>query len=153
LLNWEQTRTSNVLLKKDVFDRYGTCFDETFRTGGSDKAFFRHAIGLGFRFIAAAEAPVYEIMPPERWSKSYFVRRALVNGFNAQKNMSGEHNKLKTTAAILKSAIAVPVYAVSAPVCACLGTHVLMSCMEKGFYHLSRLAAVFGIELWKKRDF
>jgi succinoglycan biosynthesis protein ExoM len=153
LLKWNQTRTGNVLLKKDVFDRHGICFDKTFRTGGSDQAFFRLAMGLGYRFVAVEEAPVYEIVPPERWSKSYFLRRALVNGFNSRKYMARERNKLKSIAAILKSAIALPVYTVIAPVCACIGTHVLMNCMERGFYHLSRLAAVFGIELWKKRDF
>jgi glycosyltransferase involved in cell wall biosynthesis len=153
LLQWHQTRTGNVLLKKDVFDRYGICFDETFRTGGSDQAFFRHAMRLGFRFVAVEEAPVYEIVPPERWSKSYFLRRALVNGFNAQKYLATEGRKLKSITAILKSAIAVSVYTVIAPVCACIGTHVLMNCMERGFYHLSRLSAAFGIELWKRRNF
>lgn len=153
LLKWSQTRTGNVLLKKDVFDRHGIYFDKTFRTGGSDQAFFRQAMGLGYRFVAVEEAPVYEIVPPERWSKSYFLRRALVNGFNSQKYMARERNKLKSIAAIFKSAIAFPVYTVIAPICACMGTHVLMNCMERGFYHLSRLAAVFGIELWKKRDF
>ena len=108
---------------------------------------------LGFRFIAADEAQVYEIVPPERWSKSYFVRRALVNGYNAQKYLARESNNLKSTAALLKSAFALSVYTVSAPACAFMGTHILVKCMERGFYHLSRLAAVFGIELWKKRDF
>lgn len=153
LLQWNQTRTSNVLLKKDVFDRYGIGFDVTFKTGGSDKAFFRQAMGLGFRFVAAAEAPVYESVPPERWSKGYFVRRALVNGFNAQKYQAGKHNKLNSFATSLKSAFALLVYTISAPVCACVGTHALVNCLEKGSYHLSRLAAAFGIELWKKRDF
>jgi succinoglycan biosynthesis protein ExoM len=153
LLKWHQTRTGNVLLKRDVFDRHGICFDETFRTGGSDQAFFRQAMELGFRFIAVEEAPVYEIVPPERWSKSYYLRRALVNGFNSQKYLAGERHKLKSTAAVIKSAIALSIYVASAPVCACIGTHRLMNCMEKGFYHLSRLSAAFGIELWKKRDF
>jgi succinoglycan biosynthesis protein ExoM len=153
LLKWRQTRTGNVLLKKDVFDRHGIYFDKTFTTGGSDQVFFRHAMELGYQFIAVEEAPIYETVPPKRWSKSYWLHRALVNGFNSQKYLAGERNKLKSTAAILKSAFALPIYLVCAPVCACLGTHVLMNCMERGFYHLSRLAAVFGIELWKKRDF
>jgi glycosyltransferase involved in cell wall biosynthesis len=153
LLQWHQTRTGNVLLKKDVFDRHGTRFDESFKTGGSDQAFFRDAMGLGFRFIAVDEAPVYEIVPPKRWDKRYFLRRALVNGFNSQKYLAGESNKLKSINTILKSAIASSLYAISVPACACMGTHVLMGCMHKGLYHLSRVAAAFGIELWKRRDF
>jgi succinoglycan biosynthesis protein ExoM len=153
LLRWNQTRTGNVLLKKNVFDQNGICFDETFKTGGSDQAFFRHAMELGFRFIAADEAQVFETVPPERWSKSYFVRRALVNGYNAQKYLAKENNRLKSTAAFLKSAVALSAYTISAPACACMGTQIFVRCLERGFYHLSRLAAVFGIEMWKKRDF
>ncbi len=153
LLNWQQTRTSNVLVRRDVFDRHAIRFDETFKTGGSDKAFFRRAMELGFRFVAAAEAPVYENIPPERWTKGYFVRRALVNGFNAHRYLAAEHEWLRSIAATLKSAVAMTVYAISAPICACLGTHVLMNCVERGAYHLSRTAAAFGLELRKKRDF
>ena len=85
LLQWNQTCSGNVLLKKLVFDRAGLRFDVAYRTGGSDQAFFRQAMGSGFRFIAVEEARVFETVPPERWSKSYFLRRALVNGYNAQK--------------------------------------------------------------------
>jgi succinoglycan biosynthesis protein ExoM len=153
LLNWQQTRTSNVLLKRDVFNRHGILFDESFRTGGSDKAFFRQAMGLGFRFVAVAEAPVYEIIPPERWTKAYFVRRALVNGFNSQKYVAGDPHRFRLIAATIKSSAAAIIYAISAPVCALLGQHVLMNCLERGAYHLSRAAAAFGFELRKKRDF
>jgi succinoglycan biosynthesis protein ExoM len=153
LLQWNQTRTGNVLLKKEVFDRNGLHFDERFRTGGSDQAFFREAMNAGFRFVGIAEAPVYEIVPPARWSKRYWVRRALVNGYNAQKYLERDGLGLKTMTALFKSTGALVVYAVSAPLCACLGTHVLMNCVERGSYHLSRVAATFGIELWKRRDF
>ena len=153
MLRWNQTRTGNVLLKKDVFDRHGIRFDETFRTGGSDQAFFRQAMGRGCRFVAVDEAPVYEIVPPERWTKNYWVRRALVNGFNAQKYLAREGRPLKSMAGLMKSALALGVYGFAAPVCALMGNHALINCMERGFYHLSRVAAAFGIELWKKRDF
>jgi succinoglycan biosynthesis protein ExoM len=153
LLQWNQTRTGNVLLKKEVFDRHGIIFDKTFATGGSDQAFFRQAMGFGFRFIAVDEAPVYEIVPPERWRKTYFLRRALVNGFNAQKYVTRDGRTLNRIAAFLKSGSALLAYMISIPVCACLGAHILIPCMQNGLYHLSRLAATFGIEMLKKRDF
>ena len=152
-LKWSQCYTGNVLLKKEVFDRQGLEFDETFLTGGSDQDFFRRAMAAGFRFIAVEEAPIHEAVPPERWTKNYFVRRALVNGFNAQKYVAREGRPLKSAAAILTSAVAAVVYAVGAPICAVLGTHVLVNDLERGAYHLSRVAAAFGIELWSKRDF
>jgi succinoglycan biosynthesis protein ExoM len=152
-LKWSQCYTGNVLLKKEVFDRQGLRFDETFLTGGSDQDFFRRAMTAGFRFIAVEEAPVHEVVPPERWTKGYFVRRALVNGFNAQKYVAREGRPLKSIAALLKSAAAAVIYAAGAPVCAVLGTHLLVKDLERGAYHLSRVAAAFGIELWRKRDF
>lgn len=153
LLRWNQTCSGNVLLKKQVFDRSGLRFDEAYKTGGSDQAFFRRAMGSGFRFVAVEEAPVYEIVPPERWSRRYYVRRALVNGFNARKYIAAERNMLKSGAAMAKSALVVAASAVGSPVFACLGPHVWMRRLEGGAYHLSRLAAFFGIELRKRRDF
>jgi hypothetical protein len=152
-LRWSQTCSGNVLLKKQVFDRDGLRFDVAYRTGGSDQAFFRQAMGAGFRFITVDEAPVYEIVPPERWSKNYFVRRALVNGFNARKYIAAERSTIKSVAAFFKSAVALLVFTISAPVLFCLGRHIWMRRLEGGAYHLSRLAAFFGIELRKQRGF
>ena len=59
LLRWDQTRTGNVLLKKEVFDKHHLCFDMTFKTGGSDREFFKQAMHAGCRFVAVEEAPVY----------------------------------------------------------------------------------------------
>jgi succinoglycan biosynthesis protein ExoM len=153
LLQWNQTRTGNVLLKKEVFEQHGLRFDERFKTGGSDQEFFRQAMLRGCRFIAVEEGPVYEAVPPARWTWSYWLKRSLVNGFNVQKYATGQENRWLSLKANLKSAVAVPVYALAAPVCACLGSHLLINCLQKGCYHLSRLCATAGIELWNKRDF
>ena len=110
-------------------------------------------MAAGFRFIAVEEAPVYEVVPPERWTKNYFVRRALVNGFNAQKYIAAEHSLLSSAAAVVKSALSAGAFAIAAPACFCLGARVWMKCLEGGAYHLSRLAAFLGIELCKNRDF
>jgi succinoglycan biosynthesis protein ExoM len=153
LLHWSETRTGNVLLKKDVFDKNGLCFDVKYKTGGSDNEFFRRAMNVGCRFIAVKEAPVYEIVPPERWSKEYYLRRALVNGYNTQRSAAREAWSLSRLVAPAKSAAAVVAYGVAAPVCAALGQHVLMNCLVRGGHHLSQLCAVAGIQLVKKRNF
>ncbi len=153
LLQWHQSYTGNVLLRKDVFDRDSLRFDEAFRTGGSDQAFFRQAMEAGYRFVAVDEAPVYEVILPERWDKAYFVRRALVNGYNAHKYSVREGRRLKTAGSLIKSAIALLTFAVSAPVAYALGAHVWVRRLEGGAYHLSRLAAAAGIEMRKTRDF
>jgi len=153
LLDYTQTRTGNVLLKKDVFDRNHLGFDLKFKTSGSDRVFFKQAMQAGSRFVAVEEAPVYENVPPERWTRSYYLRRALVIGFNAYRNTSGDFRGLSRVAMPLRSIAAMIVYAMAIPFCACLGSHLLVKCLEGGGYHLSWLCAFLGIELVKKRDF
>jgi succinoglycan biosynthesis protein ExoM len=153
LLHWSQTRTGNVLLKKDVFDKHNLCFDETFKTGGSDQEFFKQAIHAGCRFIAVEEAPVYEIVPPERWTKSYYLKRALVNGFNAHRYSMSRMRGLSKVVLPIKSIAALFVYMLVSPFCCFIGSHAVIKIAEKSAHHLSQLAATMGIELFKKRNF
>lgn len=153
LLHWEQTRTGNVLLKKEVFDKHHLCFDLKCKTSGSDRVFFREAMQAGCRFVAVEEAPVYEIVTPERWTRSYYLKRALVHGFNAHRNGVSEMRGFSRVVMPLKSTAALMTYALAVPFCACLGSHVLMNCLERGCHHLSRLSAMLGIELINKRNF
>ena len=152
LLRWNETRTGNVLLKKSVFDDHDLCFDPRFKTGGSDQEFFRQAMSFGCRFAAIEEAPVYEVVPPARWTRTYWIKRALVNGFNAHKYAAGNMSLPSSIKATLKSSVALLAYLVAMPVCA-LRSHRLINCLQSGCWHLSRLCASAGIELWKKRDF
>ena len=41
LLDWRQTRTGNVLLRRDIFEPGGIWFDPVYRTGGEDVDFFK----------------------------------------------------------------------------------------------------------------
>jgi len=152
LLRWNQTRTGNVLLKKEVIDQHNLTFDLSFRTSSSDRTFFKRAMELGRRFVAVEEAPVYEIVPPERWTKSYILRRALLQGYNTYRNSVSGLRWSGRASMALKSTGAVFIYAVELPFCAILGTHKLMKCLEKGCSHLSWLLGMMGIQLIKKRD-
>jgi succinoglycan biosynthesis protein ExoM len=152
LLHWSQTRTGNVLLRKDVFDQHSLRFDTEFKTGGSDQDFFRRAMALGYRFVAVEEAPVYEVVPPARWARKYWIKRALVNGYNARRYAIGT-GTFRQVALTLKSLVAAVLYTGALPLCACVGQHRLMQCAEKSAYHISRFSASFGVELWKRRDF
>ena len=153
VLRWDQTRTGNVLLKRDVFDRHDLRFDPTFKTGGSDREFFKQAMRRGCRFIAVEEAPVYEIVPPERCTKGYWLKRALVNGYNAHKNNLGQVRGAARITLPLKLAAASLAYTAALPLCACFGTHRLVQCLERGAHHLSHLCAMCGVELLPKRNF
>jgi hypothetical protein len=152
LLEWPQTRTGNVLLKRDVFEKGQLSFDLNMKTGGSDQVFFRQAIEAGYRFIAVEEAPVYERISPERQKKSYYVKRSLVQGQNNKVYMRRLRGFFGIPMA-LRSAVALLVYTIALPFSACLGGHLLLKCLESGAYHMSTFLTLFGIELVKKRDF
>jgi len=153
LLNWDETRTGNVLLKRDVFDRHGLRFDLKWKTSGSDRAFFKDAIAAGYKFIAVKEAPVYETVPPVRWKKSYYLRRAIVQGYNTHKNIGEEIRGLKRISVALKLAAASGIYALALPFSLMMGTHMYVKVLERGGHHFSRMMAMFGVELIKKRNF
>jgi cellulose synthase/poly-beta-1,6-N-acetylglucosamine synthase-like glycosyltransferase len=153
LLRWDQTRTGNVLLKREVFQKHNLCFDLKWKTSGSDKAFFREAINAGFQFVACKEAPVYEVVPPERWKESYYLKRALVHGFNVHKDNMDQLSIFPRILVCFKIAGALLVYTLAMPILAVIGKHALMKYAEKGAHHLSHLAAMMGFELIKKRDF
>jgi succinoglycan biosynthesis protein ExoM len=153
ILRWDQTRTGNILLKREVFDEHGLRFNKKFKTSGSDRAFFKDAMQVGCRFVAVEEAPVYEIVPPYRWKAKYYVKRAIVHGYNAFNNVSMDLNYWSKFKMRLISIGAIVIYAILIPYGICCGRHKVFAYIEKGGYYLSRLCATIGIELIKKRDF
>ncbi len=153
LLIWDQTRTGNVLLKKDVFDTHHLCFDLKYKTSGSDKEFFRVAMALGYRFIAVEEAPVYEVVPPERQTKSYYIKRAILQASNERKYRAPLLNGLSKVSTPMKAFMALLVYMMILPFCFFIGSHAVIIYTEKAAYHTSWLLTMLGIDLAKKRNF
>jgi succinoglycan biosynthesis protein ExoM len=69
-------RTGNALVSLGLFRPPGHRFDPRFgRSGGEDGQFFLRMISLGCTFVWCDEAPVHELVPPERWKPSYYIRR------------------------------------------------------------------------------
>lgn len=153
LLLWNQTRTGNVLLKRAVFDGHNLRFDFKYKTGGSDVEFFREAMQVGYRFVAVEEAPVYEIVPPERQRKSYYLKRALLQGSNERRYRAPLLRGASRVWLPVKAMAALVVYALILPFCLFAGGHAVIKYAEKGAYHLSWLLAMLGINLARKRTF
>ena len=153
LLIWDQTRTGNVLLKKDVFDAHQLCFDLKYKTSGSDKEFFREAMALGYRFIAVEEAPVYEVVPPERQTTSYYIRRAVLQASNERKFRAPYLHGLSKVSVPMKAFAALLVYTMILPFCFFIGSHAVMRYVGKAAYHASWLLAMLGIDLARQRNF
>lgn len=119
---------------------------------GSDKEFFREAMALGYRFIAVKEAPVYEIVPPERQTKTYYLRRAMIQASNERRFRAPFLRGLSKVKAPIKSIVAVSVYTLFLPFCCMVGSHAVMKYLEKDVYHLSWLLTMFGMDFAKKRN-
>lgn len=152
-LHWEQTRTGNVLLKRSLFEEHGLWFDVKYRTSGSDKEYFREAMSLGYRFVAVEEAPVYEIVPPARQTKHYYLNRAIVQASNERRFRAPYLKGVSKLAAPMKAIAALGIYGFLLPFSAFLGMHAVVLCLEKCAYHLSWLLAMVGVDLAKKRNF
>lgn len=151
-LHWDQTRTGNVLLKKEVFDKHQLSFDLQYKTSGSDKEFFREAMAAGCRFVAVREAPVYEEVPPERQTLDYHLRRAVLHASNERKYRAPLLKGFARISAPLKALSALGVYTLVLPFSLFKGRHAAAVYAEKWVYHLSWLVTMLGFDLAKKRN-
>jgi succinoglycan biosynthesis protein ExoM len=138
VVDWEDARTGNVLLRRRIIAGETHPFRPEFRAG-EDQDFFRRKTEEGFRFIWSAEAVVFETIPPARWKRSYILRKAALQGATAalQPNC-GFIN-------ILKSIIAVPLYVAISPIVFLLGQHLFMALMVKICDHSGKLLMLMGI--------
>jgi len=146
LKNQNETRTGNVLLKRKLFEADQQPFNPAFgKTGGEDVDFFRRKLEAGFTFRWCNEAPVYEIVPPERFSKKFYIKRALLRGkVNAKRS-----NILSIDTG--KSIVAVILYTLALPFCAIAGRHRFMKYLVKDCDHAGKLIGLFGIKAVKER--
>jgi len=152
LLDWNDTRTGNVLVRREVFTGNNLRFDENCKTSGSDKEFFREAMDRGCRFVAVAEAPVFETVPPERQTMSYYFRRYRIQASNERKFRAPMLRGTSKVTAPLKSLVALSTYSLLLPLSAVWGTHIALQLALKVVYHGSWLLTMLGFDLAKSRN-
>jgi len=145
VLGWEETRTGNVLFRRRMVEGMAEPFRRELGTGGEDKDFFMRMMQQGHVFRWCNEGPVYETVPPERWRRSYLLKRALLRGNNVLKIPSG-HALL-----IAKSLLATPVYLLLLPFALPRGQHVVMKYCIKLCDHVGRLLALVGMNPVRER--
>jgi succinoglycan biosynthesis protein ExoM len=138
IVDWEDARTGNVLMRRLIIAGELDPFRPEFRAG-EDQDFFRRKTEEGFAFIWSADAVVYETIPPARWKRSYILRKAALQGATAalQPNCGAVN--------IVKSIIAVPLYLLIAPITLLLGQHLFMELMVKICDHGGKLLMLMGI--------
>lgn len=141
VLDWSRTRTGNVLIRRDLFDDDENLFRREFGGGGEDREFFRRMMGKGCVFKWCQEAPVYESVPPERFRRSFMLRRALVRG-------KIPHFRPVDYA---KSLVAIPLYTLSLPFLLVLGHHRFMHGLIRDCDHIGRLLSLLGIDVVRQK--
>jgi succinoglycan biosynthesis protein ExoM len=145
-VGWEQSRTGNVLFRKDILSALETPFRSKFGTAGEDMDFFRRAIDKGCSFVWCNEAVAYEVVPSSRCTRSYLLKRALLRGSNFPKHPA---HRVRN---VLKSLIAVPCYLLILPVLVVLGQDVFLKYLIKLLDHTSRIFAFLGLSFVTQRQ-
>jgi succinoglycan biosynthesis protein ExoM len=145
-LDGSETRTGNVLFRKEILDGVTSSFESEFDAAGEDVDFFYRMLDKGCAFIWCNEAVVYEVVPSSRCTRSYLLRRALLRGSNFPKQRK---NRIKNA---VKSLIAVPCYALALPFLIIVGQHVFLNYLIKLLDHVSRLFAFLGVRLVTRRQ-
>jgi succinoglycan biosynthesis protein ExoM len=134
-LGWQEARTGNVLIRRELIEGVAEVFRSEFGTGGEDQDFFRRMMEAGHRFVWCDEAPVYETVPSHRWSRKFLLHRALLRG-----KTTFRHGQ-NLTMNMAKSLVAVPLYSLALPVLFILGHHHFMRYLVRLCDHGGRLLA------------
>jgi len=144
VLQWQDTRTSNVLMKRAIFDDRENRFRPELGRGGEDMDFFKRMIDKNYVFCWCNEAPIYETIPPERCKRIFMLKRALLRGktFVAYSSFG--------SIPIVKSIIAIPTYILVLPFAFLMGHHHFMKLLIKLFEHIGRLLALCGLDVVKQ---
>jgi glycosyltransferase involved in cell wall biosynthesis len=146
VLEWEESRTGNVLVRRAALPVEGPPFDKAFGTGGEDKDFFWRMKQRGHVFRWCNEAPVYETVPAWRLRAGYMFRRAFLRGRNIVKHSEGRG------VAVLKSLAALPFYTLLVPFAALTGRHRGVAVAIRWCDHCGRLLALLGLNRIHERE-
>jgi len=150
-LTSERTRTGNVLLDSRIFRGMTAPFDpQQGRRGGEDISFFRRLANQGARFVWCQEAPVFEVIGPPRWKKTYYIRRSALNGTNSGRMLREDFSS--SWPSVLRSALSVPVFLSFLPFALLFGQHVFIRDLCRVSYHFSRVCGFGGLPIVGERD-
>ncbi len=145
VLRWTDTRTSNALIKKEIIGPNMIRFDPRFGRGGEDKDLFKRLIEKGHVFVWCADGAVFESVPPERLTRFFMIKRALLRG-----KMSTAGDSVKILG-VVKSLLAILVYSSVLPILLLYKHHIFMKYLIKDFDHIGKILALMGLDVIKQK--
>jgi succinoglycan biosynthesis protein ExoM len=145
-MRWQETRTGNVLFRRNILYGIDIPFRPEFGTAGEDVDFFRRMMEKGYTFVWCNDAVAYEVVPPSRCTRRYLLKRALLRGSNSPKHPVHRVQNLT------KSLFAIPCYLLLLPFLAAFGQHIVLKYLIKLCDHTSRLLAFLGFSLVTTRE-
>ena len=146
ILDWNMTRSGNVLLSQQIFKGNSFLFDvKKGRTGGEDKELFKLLIEHGYSFIWCCEANVYEVIYPDRWKLSHYLYRNLMNGGVTGK----EYGKFSIY--LIRSSVSLLCYTALLSVSIFRGKHYIYRYFIRVVYDFGRVMGCLGIVFEKER--
>src|SRR5262249_54840817 len=98
------------------------------------------------------EAPVFETVPAERQTKSYYFRRYRIQASNERKCRAPLLRGISRITAPLKSLVALSIYALALPFSVICGSHLALQLALKIVYHGSWLLTMLGLDLAKNKN-
>lgn len=153
VLHWRQTRTGNVLLRAAIIRDEGLRFDPAYGSGGEDVDFFRRAALAGKKFVWCEEAPAYELVPESRLTRSYHLKRALLQGRVSLRYSTEKPSFVGRVGVAAQALTAAILYTLALPFLFLVGDHLGMIYLIKDCHHLSRLGAMLGFGRSAGRNF
>ena len=151
-LVWEQTRTGNAMLKREIFNDPDNYFDLKFGLGGEDVTFFEKLIDKGHQFVWCDEAIVYEEVPEERLKISYFLKRSELRGYITYYNYKNTRPWIKNIFVFLKSFTVFIIYLFLLPFYLLIGYHRFINLLIRFVHHLTIIRTFFKLLKINKRD-
>lgn len=153
VLNWGETRTGNVLFDSKIFrDRNNRFGPEYGRTGGEDIEFFKKMVESGRIFIWCNEAPAYETVSKERWSKIFYKQRSLRIGGLVGEKIRQRAPIAQCSYSLIKSVIWIAAMIIILPFAKLVGDHLYIRAVIKIMYNKGFLLGFMGRAVIRNRD-
>ena len=117
---------------------------------GEDSDFFARQFARGHRFVWCDEAVAHEVVPPDRWTPAFHIRRLWRAG-----TIDGEwirEGRIPGPSVVLRNALVLSAGAPLLPLTFLLPKHIRVRCLQKMAYCGGLVTASCGVTFLRNRE-